>query len=77
MSNTPVKVAIALVMVLATPAASFARHAISAATKKVPTTTIDRSDRGQCFQRSPTAAAPNRPDRSVCWAPLETYGPGV
>ena len=77
MSNTSLKVAFAFFVVLAYPAASFARHAISAATKNVPITTIDRSDRGQCFQRSPTAAAPNRPDRSVCWAPLETYGPGV
>lgn len=79
MSNTSLKVAFAFFVVLAYPAASFARHGIiSAATKNVPITTIDHTDHRQCSQRSPAAAAePNRPVRSVCWAPLDTDGPGV
>jgi hypothetical protein len=78
MSSTSVKVAFAFFVILAYPAASVAQHAISAATKNVPITTIDRSDHRQCFQRSPAAAAaPKRPDNSVSWAPLDTNGPGV
>jgi hypothetical protein len=79
MSNISVKVAFAFFVVLTYPAASFAQHAGSAATTNVPITTIDRSGRGKCIQgNSATAAAPNRPDRSVCWAPRDTTdGPGV
>ena len=79
MSNIPVKVASAFFVVLAYPAALFAQHVSSAATTNVPITTVDRSGRGKCFQgSSATATAPNRPDRSVCWAPQDTTdGPGV
>jgi hypothetical protein len=79
MSNTSVKVAFAFFVVLAYPAVSFARHAISTATKNVPITTS--SSPGKCFRGSPvtaTVAAPNPNDRSVCWAPQDTIdGPGV
>jgi hypothetical protein len=78
MSNTSVKVAFAFFVVLAYPAASLARQTVSAATKNAPIATTDRGDHWQCFRRGPaTAAAPNRHDRSVCWAPLDTDGPGV
>jgi hypothetical protein len=68
-------------VVLASPAASFAQHAGSAATGNVPTTTIDRSGVGKCFRANPaTAAVHARPGivHSVCWAPRHTTdGPEV
>jgi hypothetical protein len=79
MSNTSVKVAFAFFVILAYPAASLARHAVTTAIKNVPITTIDRSGRGKCVQDSPAiATAPNRPAYSVCWAPEDINdGPGV
>ena len=79
MSNTTIKVAFAFFVALASQTASSAEHAISAVPKSVPITTFDRTGPGKCVQRSPaTAAAPKRPDNSVCWAPLDnTDGPGV
>jgi hypothetical protein len=79
MSNTSVKVAFAFFVILAYPAASLARHAVTTAIKNVPITTIDRSSRGKCVQDGPTiAATPNRPAYSVCWAPEDINdGPGV
>ncbi len=85
MSNTSVKVALALIVVLALPAALFAQHAGSAATGNVPITTIDPSGAGKCFQGGPaTAPAHNRhrPEivhsNGVCWAPRNTAnGPEV
>jgi hypothetical protein len=79
MSNTSVKVAFAFFVLLAYPAASLARHAVTTAIKNMPITTVDRSSRGKCVQDSPTiAAAPNRPAYSVCRAPADMNdGPGV
>ena len=79
MSNTSVKVAFAFFVILAYPAASLARHAVTTAIKNMPITAIDRSSRGKCVQDSPTiAAAPNRPAYSVCRAPADMNdGPGV
>ena len=70
MSNTSIKVALALVAALTFQTATSAGHAVSAALKKVQTTTIDRSSPRECGQRSP-AVAPTRPDNSVCWAPVD------
>jgi hypothetical protein len=84
MSNTSVKAAFAFFVVLASPAASFAQQAGSAATGNVPIKAIDPSAVGKCFQGSATAAAHNRhrPEivhsTGVCWAPQNTTdGPGV
>jgi hypothetical protein len=77
-SNTSVKVAFAFLVILAYPAASLARHAVTTAMKNVPIMTIGRSH-GQCVQGSPAPiAAPNRAAYSVCWAPEDIIdGPGV
>jgi hypothetical protein len=77
-SNTSVKVAFAFFVILAYPAASLARHAVTTAIKNVPIMTGDRSRHGKCVLGSPAiAAVPNRPN-SVCWAPDDiTDGPGV
>jgi hypothetical protein len=85
MSNTSGKVAFAFFVVLASPPASFAQHASSAATGNVPITAIYPSAVGKCFQGSAaTGAAHNRHrpvivhSTSVCWAPQNTTdGPGV
>ena len=81
MSNTWAKAAFAFFVVLASPAASFARDAGSAATGNVPTTTIGPSGARKCFQgSSATAAVRNRPGiaHSACWAPRNTTdGPEV
>ena len=83
MSNISVQFGFALVVVVASLAASFAQHAGLAATRKVPITPIGPSGVGKCFQGSrATAAERNRaefvhPD-GVCWAPQNTIdGPGV
>ena len=78
MSNTSVKVAFAFFVILAYPAVSLARHAVTTAIKNVLITTGDRSHR-KCVVGSPAiAAASNRPANSVCWAPDDiTDGPGV
>jgi hypothetical protein len=79
MSNTPVKVAFACFVILAYPAASLARHAITAATRNKPTAAVDQGSRGKCVLDRPTVAAtPDRAAYSVCWAPEDiTDGPGV
>jgi hypothetical protein len=83
-SNTSVKVAFAIFVAFASPVASFAQQAGSAATGNVPITTIDPGAVGKCFQASAaTTAAHNRHrpvtvPTSVCWAPQNTTdGPGV
>jgi hypothetical protein len=81
MSSTLVKVAFALLMVLASPAPSFARHAGSAATGNVPISgtprgqanaggmnnvVVDPSGGRKLFQNIPAAAAAHkRPDNSA------------
>jgi hypothetical protein len=83
MSNLSGQFVFALVVVLASLAASFAQHAGLAATRKVPITTSVPSGVGKCFQGSPaTKAAHNRAEfvhpGGVCWAPQDTTdGPGV
>jgi hypothetical protein len=79
MSNTSIKVAFAFLAVFAYQTASSTGHAISAALKHAPVTTIDRGSAGNCPQPGPApAVAPKSPDNSVCWAPLDnTDGPGV
>jgi hypothetical protein len=83
MSNTSVKVALALFVVSASPAASFAQPAGSVASGNVPITTVDRGGVGKCFQRSPAIAAAQKPAKivpstRVCWAPPDpTDGPEV
>jgi hypothetical protein len=81
MSNTWAKVAFAFFVVVASPAASFARDTGSAATGNAPITTIDPSGARKCFQgSSATDPARNRPGivHSVCWAPRNTTdGPEV
>jgi hypothetical protein len=77
-SNTSVTVAFALV-VLASPAASFARSEGSAATGDASITTVDPGGAGKCFKARPaTAALRNRPGivHSLCWAPRND-GPEV
>ena len=74
MSNISVQFGFALVVVVASLAASFAQHAGLAATRKVPITTLGSSVR-KCFQRGPaTAAAHNRAEfvhpGGVCWVSL-------
>jgi hypothetical protein len=78
MSNTSVKVAFALFVISAYPAASLARHAVTTAVRNVQT--VDSSSRGKCVLTSSPAAAvtPNRARYSVCRAPEDiTDGPGV
>jgi hypothetical protein len=83
MSNILVKFAFALLLVLASVAASFAQQAGSPATRNVPITTPGSRGVGKCFQSSPgTAAANNRAEflhpNGVCRAPQNTSdGPGV
>ena len=85
MSNTSLKAAFALIVVLALPAALFAQHAGSAATGNAPITTIDPSGVAKCFQDSSAIAAADsrqRPEivhsNGVCWAPQNTAdGPEV
>lgn len=72
MSNTPVKVAFAFLVILTCPTASYARHFISATMKNAPIPTINRNAHAKCVQGNPTAATPQRPDGSVCWAPQDT-----
>ena len=81
MSNISVQFGFALVVVVASVAASFAQHNGLAATRKVPIAL--RSSVGKCFQGGPaTVAAHNRAEfvhpGGVCWAPQDsTDGPGV
>jgi hypothetical protein len=79
MSNTSVKVAFAFIVILAYPAASLARHAVTTAMNSAPIKTMDSSSHGKCvLDSSATIAAPNRAAYSVCWAPEDiTDGPGV
>jgi hypothetical protein len=56
MSNTPVKVAFACFVILAYPAASLARHAVTKAIKNMPATAMDHGNRGACVQESPAVA---------------------
>ena len=87
MSNTLVKFAFALLVVLASLTASFAQQAGFAPTRNVPITTLGSRGVGKCFQNSPgtgtgTAAANNRAEfihpNGVCRAPQNiTDGPGV
>ena len=83
MSNHSGQFVFALVVVLASLAASFAQHVGLAATRKVPITTSGPSEVGKCFQRSPaTKAARNRAEfvhpGGVCRAPQDTTDdPGV
>jgi hypothetical protein len=82
MSNISVKFAFALFVVFASLGASFARHAVSAATRNMPTT-IGSSGVRKCFQGSrATAAERNRAEfvhsDGVCRVPQNTIdGPGV
>ena len=77
MLSNSVKVAFAFFVVLASPAASFARAAgQEEVTPNMPITT-DPSGARKCFQGSRAAtAARNRPGivHSVCWAPRNTTG---
>jgi purine-cytosine permease-like protein len=82
MSNTSVNLAFALFAVFASLAASFDRHARSAATRNI-TTTIGSSGAPKCFQGNRAAAAElNRAEfvhsDGVCRAPQNTDdGPAV
>jgi hypothetical protein len=82
-SNTSVKVAFALSVVLALPAALFAQQAGPAAMGNVPIPTIDPGGAGKCFQGSSAPAhGRHRPEivhsNGVCWAPRNTAdGPEV
>ena len=77
MSRISVKAAIAFVLILTYPAASFARHAVTTAVKRTPIA----SDpvHGKCLLGSSGSIAPPvRVPPSVCWAPEDmTDGPGV
>jgi hypothetical protein len=84
MSHTSVKIAFALVVVLASLVASFAQHAGLSTTRNAPITTLgSASGVGKCFRGSPDAAsAHNRAEflhpGGVCWAPQNiTDGPGA
>jgi hypothetical protein len=83
MSNISVQFGFALVVVVASLAASFAQHAGLAATRKVPIAALGSRGVGKCFQGSAaTPAAHNRAEfvhsNGVCWAPQNiTDGPGV
>ncbi len=83
MSNISVQFVFALVVVVASVAASFAQHAGLAATRKVPITPSGRSWVGKCSQGSrATAAERNRAEfvhpEGVCRAPqINIDGPGV
>ena len=83
MSNISGQFGFALIVVVASLAASIAKHAGLVATRKAPITTLDSSRVGKCFQGSPaTTAAHNRAESGhpggVCWAPQNTTdGPGV
>jgi hypothetical protein len=82
MSNISAKFAFALLVVFASPAASFARHGGLAVTRNMPTT-IGSSGAGKCFQGSRATAAERKRAEfvhsdGVCWAPQNTIdGPGV
>ena len=82
MSNTSLKCAFALVVVLTSVAASLAHHAV-AATRNTPNNTIDSSRAGKCFQGSSATAADHKRAEfvhsgGVCWAPESpTDVPGV
>jgi len=81
MSNISVKIAFALFVVFASLGASFARHAGSAATRNMPTTT-GFSGVQKCFQGRATAAERKRAEfvhsDGVCWAPQDAIDdPGV
>jgi len=76
MSNISAKFALALLVVFASAAASFARHGGLAATRN-----IGSSGAGKCLQGS-RATARNRAEfihpEGVCWAPQANIdGPGV
>ena len=61
MSNISVQFGFALVVVVASLAASFAQHAGLAATRKVPIAALGSRGAGKCFQGSAaTPAAHNR-----------------
>jgi hypothetical protein len=83
MSNISVQFVFALVVVVASVAASFAQHAGLAATRKVPTTALGSRGVGKCFQGSAATPAARSPaefvhSNGVCWAPQNTTdGPGV
>ena len=83
MSNISVQFVFALIVVVASLAASIAQQAGLSATRKVPITTLDSSRVGKFFQGSPaTTAADNRAEfvhpGGVCRAPQNTTdGPGV
>ena len=73
MSNISVKIAFALFVVFASLGASFARHAGSAATRNMPTTTGFSGVR-KCFQGDRATAAERKRAEfvhsdGVCWAP--------
>ena len=82
MSNTSLKCAFALAVVLTSVAASSAHHA-AAATRNTLNKTIDSSRAGKCFHgSSATGADHNRAEfvhsDGVCWAPESpTDVPGV
>jgi hypothetical protein len=81
-SDTSV-VAFAFFLVLASPAALFARSEGSAATGNAPITTTDPGGVGKCFQESRATVGVHKrpnlaPSTRLCWAPREfTDGPGV
>ena len=83
MSNISVQFVFALIVVVASLAASTAQHAGLSATRKVPITTLGSSGVGKCFRGSAaTAAAHDRAEfvhpGGVCRAPQNiTDGPGV
>jgi hypothetical protein len=88
MSNTSVKVAFAFFVILAYPAASLARHAITTAIKNTDSGSssngeknMDSSNGGKCVLASPAATPSTAVDstpRSVCWAPDDIIeAPGV
>ena len=82
MLNISAKFAFALLVLFASPAASFARHGGLAVTRNMPTK-IGSSGAAKCFQGSrDTADERNRAEfvhsDGVCWAPQNTIdGPGV
>jgi hypothetical protein len=81
MSHTSVKIAFALVVVLASVVASFAQHAGLATTRNAPITTLDSSRVEKCRQGNPATAATPDPAEfvhpgGVCRAPQNiTDGP--
>jgi hypothetical protein len=81
MLNTSVKIAFAVVVVLAFLVASFARHTGLATPRNAPTTTLGSG--GKCRQDNVATAAAHNPAElvhpgGVCWAPQNiTDDPGA